>query len=210
MTKAPLDERERHRKTKDEVELDCSQFPPEKIKSFIEHVKSRDWSEKEGVVEKWLDYWAENGRGQELLAMINEAYEDPGTNTYIFEDCFDAAFELSKSLEGKEEAYKWLVRAHIKRNGWDKSFAGREEVRERLEKVVSEYPEKWQEYIDDTAESRYSSPHGKRKISIGQSELVRFLFMVGQNKLAEDMTDTLVNITLQEMADQPLGIKADE
>lgn len=203
-------EREKYRKAKDEVELDCTKFPPEKIKSFIEHVKSRDWSEKEGLVEKWLDYWAENDRGKELLAMINEAYEDPVTNTYIFEDCFDAAFELSKSLEGKEHAYKWLVRAHIKRNGWDKYFAGREEVRERLRKVASEYPEKWQKYIDDTAESRYSSPHGKRKISIGQSELVRFLFMVGQNKLAEDITDTLINITLQEMADQPLGIKADE
>lgn len=203
----PVGEKEKYRKTKNEVELDCASFPPENIKSFIDHVKAREWSEKEGLVEKWLDYWAENGRGQEILAMINEAYEDPGTNTYIFEDCFDAAFELSKSLEGKEEAYKWLVRAHIKGSGWDKRFGG---VEERLNKAASEYPDKWQEYIDDTAESRYSSPHGKRKISIGQSELVRFLFMAGQNELAEDMTDTLVNITLQEMADQPLGIKVDE
>lgn len=207
-TEGQSGEKERHRKNKDEVELDCASFPPQEIKSFIQHVKTRDWSEKEGLVEKWLEYWGSNGKGPELLAMLNSAYEDPNINTYIFEDCFDAAFELSKAVEGKESAYKWLVRAHIKRNGWDQYFAGREEVQDRLKKVSNEYPEKWQDYIDDTAESRYASRHGKRKISIGQSELVRFLFMVGQKELAENITDTLVNITLQEMADQPLEGKS--
>lgn len=199
-------ERESHRKAKNEIEFDCSVFPPKDIDDFIKNVKSRDWSEKEGLIEKWLGYWTEKGKGIELLEKVNEVYENPSKSTYFFEDWFDIAFELSKSLEGKKKAYKWLVRAHIRRNGWDKNYAGREEVRQRLDKVAKEYPNKWQEYIDDTADYKYSNADGKRKISIGQGELVRFLFLVGQNELAEQMTDILVNIALQEMADQPLGV----
>lgn len=195
---------EKDGKNKNKTDLDYSKYPLENIENFIQHIKVQDWQEKNELVKKWMEYWIKKGEGQGILSILNKAYEDPDTSTYIFEDYFDIVFELSKSIEGKNEAYKWLVRAHIEKNGWNRYFSGRKKVKERWKKVADEYPEKWQEYIEDTAESKYSNFYEKHEILLGTSELVQFLFMVGQNKLAENMTETLINIIIQEMADQPL------
>ena len=111
----------------------------------------------------------------------------------------------SLAIQGMREAYKWLVRAHVVRHGWQNYWTSEEEVVRRLEWAAKHYMSRWRDFVRDTSKPE---PYWEKRdygFSIGLEYLVRFLILVDQKGLAEQYTDTLVGILVEEVSDQPIS-----
>lgn len=155
---------------------------------------------REGYLREWLTHWTEKGRGKEALNSI-EAYFSSARPTYNVEDILDAAFEASLAVEGKKAAYKWLVRAHIQRNGWQSYWASEEEVMRRLKWAAAHYPDRWWGFIFDTSKG---DRYGRSTFAIGQRYLVSYLALAGKADLASQVAKSFVEVFVSELEDQPI------
>lgn len=159
-----------------------------------------DYRKRESYLREWLTHWTSQGRGKEALDSI-EAYFLSGRSTYDVEDILDAAFEASLAIQGKKTAYKWLVRAHVQRNGWQSYWASEDEVMRRLEWAAVHYPGEWWEFIVDTSKS---DRYGRSTFVIGQRYLVRYLALAGKTDIAKQIADAFVEVLVDELEDQPI------
>ena len=95
------------------------------------------------------------------------------------EDILWKVFELSIEAQGKAEAFKWAVRV----SGYQKIWSSYHyhENREKLEKIASYYPERWLEFIKESAKitDRFL---GKNWLNIGTDMLIYFLLKMNQKK----------------------------
>lgn len=151
----------------------------------------------------WLKRHKEAGNGKLALDAIR-AYFESGEPTYKAEDALDAVFEVSMEVEGRDAAYQWLVKAHIARHGWQSNWTSREEVLARLQLAANHYPERWKQFIHDTAEPQEFWKKRGYGLTIGTKYLVHFLLMVGQRNLAKGVVDAMVASIVDEVHDQPI------
>jgi hypothetical protein len=152
----------------------------------------------------WIRHWVAKGRAKQALAAIRVYFDQESHSSSIAEDALDEAFEASLGVEVRDESYRWLVRAHIARHGWQTSWTSEAEINRRLEAAASHFPERWKEYIRDTSDR---APYWKRlgySFAIGYRYLVRFLLLVGQKEIATDLTKSFVEILVSEVSDQPI------
>ncbi len=202
----------RSNRTQDSVEKksekaipDITQFEPAKFKDFLGSMSdfAFDYKLREDVLKKWAHHWKDKGKGIELLKVL-EAYFNADETAYGSDSILDDAFLISLEIEGKNAAYKWLVKAHISDNGWASYWSSEEKIMRRLEWAATHYKDKWQEYIFDT--SKPATRYQKRRFSfsIGGKYLVRFLLLVGQTQAAVEFTQTCINILIDEVSDQPI------
>ncbi len=176
-------------------------FPPKHLNEFILEVKSKNIIGEKSLRE-WLDYWVQHGQGMEAIANIEEIVK--AESYYEVEYLFDHIFEIVLKLKGKDEAYPWIVRAHIQQSGWSEFYSGKEKCRNRLRRVSEVYPDRWRKYVRDVSAPRWKiSTEGS--IVMGRDMFVRFLLLVGERKLALSITETMIDIYLSELADQPIG-----
>tara|TARA_R110002050_G_scaffold182395_3_gene315892 strand:+ start:1593 stop:2123 length:531 start_codon:yes stop_codon:yes gene_type:complete len=159
-----------------------------------------DYRKSESYLREWLTHWTSQGRGKEALDSIN-AYFLSGRSTYGVEDILDAAFEASLAIQGKKAAYKWLVRAHVQRNGWQSYWASEDEVMRRLKWAAMHYPDEWWEFIVDTSKG---DRYGRSTFVIGQRYLVRYLVLAGKTEIAKQIADAFVEVLVDELEDQPI------
>jgi hypothetical protein len=162
------------------------------------------YKEQRAATKLWLRHWATKGRGKQALATIREYFDRGANPSNIAEHVLNDAFDVSLDVEERQESYRWLVRAHVARHGWQSSWTSEAEITRRLEAAAKHFPEKWQEYIRDTSDP---APYWKDRgysFSIGYRYLVRFLLLVDQIQLATDLTEKFVEIFVSEVSDQPI------
>ena len=155
------------------------------------------------MLRRWLEYWTKQGKGLVALKAVESFFKyteriDPA------ERILDDAFLTSLAVQGKKEAYKWLVRAQAIRHGWQSYWTSADEVIKRLEWAAKHYKSRWREFIRDTSKPEPFWEKRDYGFSIGLRYLVRFLILVDQKELAAQYTDTLVGILVEEVSDQPL------
>lgn len=163
-----------------------------------------DSGDRRAAAKLWLRHWATKGRAKEALAAIRKYFDSKTNSSSIAEDVLNEAFDISLEVEEREESYQWLVRAHIARHGWQTSWTSEAEITRRLEAAAKHFPERWREYIRDTSDR---APYWKRlgySFTIGYRYLVHFLLLVGQTKLAIELTEKFVEILVSEVSDQPI------
>lgn len=163
-----------------------------------------DSEDQKATVKLWLRHWTTKGRAKEALAAIREYFDSESNSSNTAENVLNEAFDVSLEVEEREESYRWLVRAHIARHGWQTSWTSEAESIQRLEAAAKYFPERWREYIRDTSDQ---APYWKRlgyPFAIGNRYLVRFLLLVGQFELATELTEKFVEILVSEVSDQPL------
>lgn len=151
----------------------------------------------------WLKHWVDKGRAKQALASVR-AYYDQEKHSSMVDEVLDDAFEVSLAVESRDDAYRWLVRAHIVRRGWESIWTSEKEIKHRLQNVATHFPEKWQDYIRDTSDP---APYWKRlgySFSIGFRYLVYFLLLVGKKDEAAALATKFVEILKQEVSDQPI------
>ncbi len=182
-----------------------NKFGPDQLKEFLQHLSRPElgFMRREEASVRWLKYWAEKGSGLVALATLDNYYRSLD-NPHEINHMLDDAFEVSLALEGKKKAYKWLVRAHIERYGWNSFWDRSDRVAKRLAFAAKHYKEKWREFILDTSRpAPYWEKRG-RGFSFGTNQLVDYLVMVKQTALATQLTNAMVQRTLAEVGDQPI------
>jgi hypothetical protein len=203
--------REHHRGTNTEdyarggAPPDIRKFGPSRFKELVEQVSDANlgYEHRDEALTKWLFYWKDRKKGGEALDSIESFFKDT-ERTFSAEHVLDDAFLVSLAVQGKKAAYKWLVRAHVVRHGWQSYWTSDKEITRRLEWAAKHYKEKWQDFIRDTSKPE---PYWERRdygFSIGLRYLVRFLLLVDQKALAAKYTSTLVDLLTDEVKDQPL------
>lgn len=162
------------------------------------------YDDRRATAKSWLIHWTGKGRARAALASVRKYFDSSSASSGMAEDLLNEAFDISLGVEDREESYRWLVRGHIARHGWQSSWTSEAEVTRRLKAAAKYFPERWQEYIRDTSDH---DPYWKRlgySFAIGYRYLVRFLLLVGQVELATNLTKGFVDILVDEVSDQPI------
>jgi hypothetical protein len=164
------------------------------------------YEEQRATAKRWLHHWDAKGRAMQALKAIRGYLDAAGTghSSSIVDELLNDAFDVSLGLEDREASYRWLVRAHVARHGWQSSWTSEIEINRRLEAAAEHFPEKWKEYIHDTSDQ---APYWERagfSFAVGYRYLVRFLILVGQKELAFDLSTNFVEILVAEVSDQPI------
>ena len=178
-------------------------YPPGQLLAFLQECKSnRDLLGSDSSV-VWLDYWCEAGRKNEVFeecSALLEGHNPP----YEMVKLYDRMFDLCLELKGVREAYVWLTRAHVQRWGWATYFVSESDAVRRWEAVKSYYPEKWLDFIKDTAEAKTTKAGVETSPVFGTQRLVEYCAHLGKWGVALDVTQAMVDCTLARSADLPL------
>lgn len=126
-----------------------SDFPPEKFREYMYLAKTNLYPRD--IVEPWINYWKHTAQKVSAYDCIKIELE----RGLIFDE-YDSLFELALEVSGKEEAYPWLVKAHIKRYGWDR-FYSHDSATKRWSIIKQLYPTLWLQFIDDTLKPLFSN-----------------------------------------------------
>jgi NACHT domain len=129
---------------------DIRKFKPSQFAKLVGRADKLDLAVCDDVLRRWLEYWTKQRKGREALKAI-ESFFNGTEKTYPAERILDDAFLASLAIQGKKEAYKWLVRAHVVRHGWGSYWTSEEEVVKRLEWAAKHYRSRWREFIRDTS-----------------------------------------------------------
>jgi len=197
-TKEDLSERE-----KEAAEVEPTSFGYEDFSAVVQAAAAVHYRSREEFMVKWLHHWKDRRNGSRALRSIL-SYLETSDKIYDALEILDAAFLLSLAIEGKEAAYPWLVKAQIHRHGWQSYWASETEVLQRIRLAAQHYPDRWLQYIKDTS---VPEPYYRRRgysFVLGYKYLVRFLMLVGQLELADNITTAFVDSLVEEVREQPI------
>lgn len=201
-----LGKESRRRDSKEEsstpIALQYSDYPPAKLTQLLDDLNREvAHTARQGFINGWFNYWRDRGKGIDLLTALEPVFEQD-VALYEASQLLDAAFELSFELEGKQKAYRWLTRAQIQRHGWGEYYHSTDEGDARFRIVAQHYLSEWNTFIQDTAKSGYRS--AADSLVIAHARLVKYLAVVGETRLAAEVTRAMVEITIAEFSDQPV------
>ena len=197
-TEKDLSEREKEAAKVDPTSFNYEDFPAVAKAAAEVHYRSR----KEFVA-KWLHHWRVQGKTSCALRSVL-AYFETSETTHDVEEILDEAFLVSLAVEGKAIAYKWLVKAHIYRHGWQSNWTSETEVMTRITLAAKYYPDRWRQYIKDTSVPAPLYQRRRDGLVLGYKYLVRFLVLVGQIGLADKITTAFVDSLVEEVREQPI------
>jgi hypothetical protein len=195
--KEELSERE-----KEAAKVDPTSFDYKDFAAVVEAAAAVHYTSREEFMVKWLRYWKNQGKASKALQSILSYFETSET-TYDAEKILNEAFLVSLAVEGRDAAYPWLVKAHIHRHGWS-YYTSETEIMARIRLAAKHYPDRWLQYIKDTS---VPAPHYRRRrysFVIGYKYLVRFLLLIGQVELADNITAAFVDTLVEEVREQPI------
>jgi hypothetical protein len=178
------------------------EFPPSRLTEFLLAVDAAGQYELQSkTIKCWFEYWERSGSGMELLAAVAKFFKQ-GVTPLRGTELLDPAFHLSYRLQGPNQAFTWLVRAHQHRYGWSEHYYGHAYSEQRLALVGQRYPRRWAEFL---ALSTLPPPHyPERSRAIPDAGLVRLLLEVGNVARARSVMESMVEAVLQEFDSQPL------
>jgi hypothetical protein len=178
------------------------EFPPSRLTEFLSAVDTaRQYELQAKTIKSWFEYWESKGCGMELLAAVATIFKQ-GVTPLRGTELLDPAFHLSYRLQGPNQAFTWLVRAHQHRYGWSEHYHGHADSEQRLALVGQRYPRRWAEFL---ALSTLPPPrYPERSRAIPDAGLVRLLLEVGDVARARSVLESMVNAVLQEFDSQPL------
>lgn len=172
---------------KDKMKAMPSDYPPEKLKEYI----NLDFIFLDKRIENWIDYWEDKGKGKEVLEAIEKLEAK-----YIDLRAYDRIFDLVYNLYGKSRAYPWLVKAQIDSHGW--SYWGyREQSKRRCNIIKNDYPDKWFEFIQDVYPKVSCYQPYRLEIVSQLIRIIKYLLLMEKNDLAYEITDQVVDSTLE-------------
>jgi len=181
-------------------------YPPPMLLDFraaVQTATGETW--RDGATERWLNHWHAAERGLDALAALRGLL-DADHFSYEIEQGYDTAFEISLALQGRQEAFFWLVEAQRHRHGWHRWYTSSAEAERRLELAATHYRDRWQDFILESAKPVLRT-NGERSVFVlGHSRLVQFLLQVGEIERARALVETLIATQIAEVEDQPLTI----
>lgn len=197
---SPLSDAEKARLNQDPCRFDAADFA-----GLVSSISGHEfpYEHRKDHLVRWLRHCQSENNARTALQSIWEFFEDQNHSSDA-DEVLDEAFQVSLASEGKKAAYKWLVLAHVYRNGWASYWTSGEEVEHRLRVCAETYPQKWLEFIHDSSvpNPRYAS--AETSFSVGTKRLVRFLLFAKQTDLAISIVDTMIDDLASQVQDQPI------
>ena len=169
-------------------------YPVNRLDKFIEKL---DYTNETCLLD-WLKHWRGRGQDEMILNYFEEFYKNNNKN-FIREVYLDEIFDIALSLKGKDYAYKWIVRSIIENISWGNNYSSWENTKKRFLQVKKIYKDKWQDFIIDSSEYKYSS-----EFMLGTSHLAYFLILIGEKWLAYKIMYKVIDLLEEDMADLPL------
>lgn len=189
---------------KKDFKFDVQKFPPGSFQLLLAELNAQHaYTVEREVVREWFSHWVEKQQGISLLRDLEQflsAEDVPSAATELL----DLAFSLSLELEGKRQAYKWLVAAQISRRGWDR-FYGRDDAKQRFTLFAEHYRNQWREFIIETTKPS-TSWRGTRELTIPHDRLVDFLIAVQEYSRAKEVVIAMVDATVEDFSDISLEV----
>lgn len=184
------------------IKVDPTSFGYKDFAAVVEAAKAVHYRDREEFMAKWLNHWKNQSKASPALRSVLSYFE---TSETIFdaENILNECFLVSLAVEGKDAAYKWLVKAHIHRHGWS-YYTSETEIMMRIRLAAQHYQDRWLRYIKDTS---VPAPYYLRRqysFVLGYKYLVRFLMLVGQIELADRITTAFVDTLVEEVREQPI------
>lgn len=174
-----------------------STYPPERLEVFLNELDRQNRIFNREFFQGWFDYWsAQAGQKQKMLQAMQEIAEKDTSlpfRTGIFNNLM---LRLSLDVSGKNAAYEILPRAHMEDYGWS-MHGTREEAEARFQLIARHWPEKWLDFIKDTALSRKAYSRDGHPPAIGLSRLVQYLLIIGKQDIVVEIGNMLVDFTLE-------------
>ncbi len=167
---------------------DPADFPPERLSEYFQAARAFYPYEKGQCLDAWLAFWAET---EQREAAFQAAVEEDKRSGRLGLEHYDRLYEIALSLYGKDQAYPWLVAAHIERGGWSRYFTNEEEAIHRWAIIKDRYPDKWFDFIRGTMKSPFGN-----ELSFSVSDrvvrLVKYCAFMGQGTLAGQVAEQLL------------------
>ena len=187
-------------------DLDPSTFPTGRLKKYLHAIHSTNpYDYKREFVGEWLKYWEASGRAIEAIddfkSVISEGDYRPDCDAAL-----DTVFEVALKAQGRSKAFPWIVRSHIAGYGWLRQLSSDEKTQTRIQLVAKHYPNRWREFIQQTAEPRFVRSTNQNEVVIGLSRLVYFLVEVGELKMASNYAIEMVHAFKNELSEQPIEV----
>lgn len=192
-TSSPRDKDESISKPNTPEEIDYKAYSPDNLEVLVDDIRKKDGWAKDNIL-VWFEYWKIKD-APKLLQALDEYIERIGESN-IFDNLYDDLFVLSKKVNGKKLAYKWLVRAHRTRYGWGSYFTSAREAEKRWDVIKSDYPEKWLDFIKDTALSKNAKSY-----YFGITRIIKYLTLFDKVDVIADVMENAVNVTVNRTRD---------
>jgi hypothetical protein len=181
-----------------------SDYPPGRLSELIaERSRLNIYDSSRSLISEWLIYWDAKGHGVAALADLEVRLSETRLHLDI-ESGLDTAAQMAAKIHGRSEAFKWLVRAHIVRYGWQRYFTSNDEAEARLQLVARDYKPRWKDFIRDTSKPALDLRESRNGLVIGLTRLIYFLIQLGELELAKSHTKAMVDTFKAELAQQPL------
>jgi len=167
-------------------------YPPDRLVDYLSAAEGSYLFRREGYVKRWLEFWRSANRGEEAFSSIEK---EVGRGVELGN--YDALFDLALSLYGRDRAYPWLVKAHIRGYGWDRYFSSREQALRRWQMVKEHYPDQWLGFIRDTMRHSYGEPWRDLSIYNRFVRLGEYCLFMRQTELARQVSGRVIASTAE-------------
>lgn len=174
------------------AQVDISNYPPAQFDDFLMELDKCFTFIEEERIREWADYWIRQGCKHEVLNCLRRHAQE---NRYSA--CYEMIFQLALELQGAEDAYPWLVQAHIRKGGWIFYLHSDEKIEFIWKEIKRLYPERWYDFIRDTAYSFYDTDEATIFGRDTVKRLVKYLLLMGQKELAKDVLEQAVRAVLE-------------
>lgn len=183
---------------KKEIELlDFSAYPPGQLEDFLNELDRQNRIFNRDFFQQWFDYWStQAGQKPKMLQAMQEITEKNTSlpfRTGIFNNLM---LRIALDVSGKTAAYEILPRAHMEDFGWS-MHGTREEAEARFQLIAKHWPEKWLNFIKDTALPRKAYSRDGHSPAIGLSRLVQYLLIMDKKDIVIEIGNMLVDFTLE-------------
>jgi hypothetical protein len=138
--------------TEDSVPPKILNYPPESILDYWRAVRASSYGRGAKELKAWVTHW-------ELKTTL-PAVRNALVSLYEVEDFAEVAsivHDMTVRLEGRAQAWTWLVKAHQEVHGWSEHWTSKDEALSKWEIVERHYPERWLDFVVETmAPGRWS------------------------------------------------------
>jgi hypothetical protein len=175
-------------------------YPPDRFDDYLNALRPAFGFNFESELGRWITIWVSSDYAIEVLQALEKAAER-GERL----GSYDAIFDLALRLQGREYAYRWLLRGYDHHMGWLRYFSRKEYAIHWWEIVTRHYPERWLDFITETL--IYDRPWSTPMIDHHSwVRLVEFCLLMNQPTLAGRLVDRMVDDALDLVEPFPLPV----
>lgn len=186
-----------------DIDIDVSQYPPEKLNDLCEELKSQQVIYEKSFLDRWINYWTKIDRGLDVVTAYESLLSLDTDFPYVLQRSLDAVFLLSLKLRGPKKSYALAIRSISENRYWDRYWGSRSE--ETILNYAKIYKKNWRGFLKDSLSNDVSKMRGSEWFYVPTCGFVKLFLAIGEIGLAIDTTEVMLKCLEDEIAHLPLS-----